>query len=81
MAPSSILMAVSDPFLEPKSSLLINIIGRRYGEPFLNSKPKAKMDDPSTVRKNKTTNYKETKNTQTSIDILKSGQRHSVSKS
>lgn len=48
-------LLVSDPFLKPESSLPGNIIGRRYGN-SLKCNPKAKMDDPSRVRKNKNTN-------------------------
>lgn len=46
-------LLVSDPFPEPKSSLPVSIIGSRYGEP-LKWEPRAKIDDPSTVRREKT---------------------------
>lgn len=75
-------LLVSDPFPEPKSSLPVSIIGRRYGEP-LKWEPRAKIDDPSTVRRENTktpTREKQKKNTLTSTDVLRSGQKHSLSK-
>lgn len=46
-------LLVSDPFPEPKSNLPVSIRGKRYGVPF-RWEPSAKMDDPKTVRKEKT---------------------------
>lgn len=48
-----ISLLVSDPFPEPKRSLPASISGRRYGDP-LKCEPRAKSDDPSTVRREKT---------------------------
>ena len=76
-------LLVSDPFPEPKSSLPVSIIGRRYGDP-LKCEPRAKIDDPSTVRREKTktpTREKQKKDTQTSTDMLRPGQKHSLSRS
>lgn len=46
-------LLVSDPFPESKSSLPVSIIDRRYGNP-LKCEPRAKTDDPSIVRREKT---------------------------
>lgn len=68
-------LLVSDPTPEPKNNLPVSIIGRRYDDP-LKCAPKAKTDDPNTVRREKTKTatrekHKKKENTKTLIDMLR----------